>query len=123
MMLRVSAMTTDTAVDLQGVVGDKASAATGIAYGAELMEFAESIALRDEKVMAESRQALLAAAGPAVLVDAAGVAANFQRMVRIADAIGIPFDYMDSTTVQGIQQELGLKEFASARHSLKSHGD
>ena len=85
--------------------------------------FAESIALRDEKVMAESRQALLAAAGPAVLVDAAGVAANFQRMVRIADAIGIPVDYMDSTTVQGIQQELGLKEFASARHSLKSHGD
>ena len=44
-----------------------------------------------------------------MLVDAAGVAANFQRMVRIADSIGIPFDYMDSPTVQAIQQELGLK--------------
>lgn len=119
MMLRASAMTTDTEVDLQGVVGNKTSAATGIAFGAELMHFSESIALRDEKIIAESRKALLAAAGPAVLVDAAGVAANFQRMVRIADSIGIPFDYMDSTMAQGIQQELGLKRFASASHSLK----
>jgi DNA-binding phage protein len=119
MLLRASAMTTDTEVDLQGVVGNKTSAATGIAFGAELMHFSESIALRDEKIIAESRKALLAAAGPAVLVDAAGVAANFQRMVRIADSIGIPFDYMDSTMAQGIQQELGLKRFASARHSLK----
>ena len=90
MMLRVSAKTTNTEVDLQGVVGDRASAAAGIAYGAELMDFAESIALGDEKAMVESRKALLNAAGPAVLVDAAGVAANFQRMVRIADSIGIP---------------------------------
>ena len=122
-MLRASAMTTDTEVDLQGVVGNKTSAATGIAFGAELMHFSESIALRDEKIIAESRKALLTAAGPAVLVDAAGVAANFQRMVRIADSIGIPFDYMDSTMAQGIQQDLGLKRFASARHSLKPDVD
>lgn len=118
MMLRVSAMKTDTEVDLQGVVGDKAGAAMGIAYGAELMDFAESIALRDEQAIAERRKALLTAAGPAVLVDAAGVAANFQRMVRIADSIGIPFDSMHSTMVQRIQQDLGLKGFASSRHSL-----
>ena len=123
MMLRASAMTTDTEVDLQGVVGNKTSAATGIAFGAELMDFSESIALRDEKIIAESRKALLTAAGPAVLVDAAGVAANFQRMVRIADSIGIPFDYMDSAMAQGIQQELGLERFASARHSLKPDVD
>ena len=63
MMLRASAMTTDTEVYLQGVVGNKTSAATGIAFGAELMHFSESIALRDEKIIAESRKALLAAAG------------------------------------------------------------
>ena len=90
----------------------------GIAYGAELMDFAESIALRDEQAIAERRKALLTAAGPAVLVDAAGVAANFQRMVRIADSIGIPFDSMHSTMVQRIQQDLGLTGFASSRHSL-----
>ena len=118
MMLRVSAMTTETEVDLQGVNGDAASAAMGIEYGAELMSFAESLARRDEPGLARSRTALRQAAGDKVLVDAAGVAANFQRMVRIADSIGIPFDNMQSDFVNSIQTELNLTRFASAQHSL-----
>ena len=118
MMLRVSAMTTETEVDLQGVNGDAASAAMGIEYGAELMSFAESLAQRDEHGLARSRTALRQAAGNKVLVDAAGVAANFQRMVRIADSIGIPFDNMQSDFVNSIQTELNLARFASAQHSL-----
>ena len=118
MMLRVSAMTTETEVDLQGVNGDAASAAMGIEYGAELMSFAESLAQRDEHGLARSRTALRQAAGDKVLVDAAGVAANFQRMVRIADSIGIPFDNMQSDFVNSIQTELNLARFASAQHSL-----
>ena len=118
MMLRVSAMTTETEVDLQGVNGDAASAAMGIEYGAELMSFAESLAQRDEHGLARSRAVLRQAAGDKVLVDAAGVAANFQRMVRIADSIGIPFDNMQSDFVNSIQIELNLARFASAQHSL-----
>ena len=118
MMLRVSAMTTETEVDLQGVNGDAASAALGIEYGTELMSFAESLAQRDESGLARSRTALRQAAGDKVLVDAAGVAANFQRMVRIADSIGIPFDNMQSDFVNSIQTELNLARFASAQHSL-----
>ena len=118
MMLRVSAMTTETEVDLQGVNGDAASAALGIEYGTELMSFAESLAQRDEPVLARSRTALRQAAGDKVLVDAAGVAANFQRMVRIADSIGIPFDNMQSDFANSIQTELNLARFASAQHSL-----
>ena len=118
MMLRVSAMTTETEVDLQGVNGDAASAAMGIEYGAELMSFAESLAQRDEPGLARSRTALRQAAGDKVLVDAAGVAANFQRMVRIADSLGIPFDNMQSDFVNSIQTELNLTRFASAQHSL-----
>ena len=118
MMLRVSAMTTETEVDLQGVNGDAASAALGIEYGAELMSFAESLAQRDESGLARSRTALRQAAGDKVLVDAAGVAANFQRMVRIADSIGIPFDNMQSDFANSIQTELNLARFASAQHSL-----
>ena len=118
MMLRVSAMTTETEVDLQGVNGDAASAALGIEYGAELMSFAESLAQRDEPVLARSRTALRQAAGDKVLVDAAGVAANFQRMVRIADSIGNPFDNMQSDFANSIQTELNLARFASAQHSL-----
>ena len=118
MMLRVSAMTTETEVDLQGVNGDAASAALGIEYGAALMSFAESLAQRDEPGLARSRSALRQAAGDKVLVDAAGVAANFQRMVRIADSIGIPFDNMQSDFANSIQIELNLARFASAQHSL-----
>ena len=118
MMLRVSAMTTETEVDLQGVNGDATSAAMGIEYGAELMSFAESLAQRDESGLARSRTALRQAAGDKVLVDAAGVAANFQRMVRIADSIGIPFDNMQSDFANSIQTELNLARFASAQHSL-----
>ena len=118
MMLRVSAMTNETEVDLQGVNGDAAGAAVGIEYGAELMSFAESLAQRDEHGLARSRAVLRQAAGDKVLVDAAGVAANFQRMVRIADSIGIPFDNMQSDFVNSIQTELNLTRFASAQHSL-----
>ena len=118
MMLRVSAMTAETEVDLQGVNGDAASAAIGIEYGAELMSFAESLAQRDEPRLARSRTVLRQAAGDKVLVDAAGVAANFQRMVRIADSIGIPFDNMQSDFANIIQTELNLARFASAQHSL-----
>ncbi len=116
-MLRVSAQQTGTAVDLQGLNGDAAGAATGIEWGAELMTFAEALARRDEAGLARARQVLLERAGPAVLVDAAGVAANFQRMVRIADSIGIPVDDMDNAIGQAVRAELNLERFASAANS------
>ena len=58
------------------------------------------------------------AAGQQVLVDAAGVAANFQRMVRIADSIGIPYDGAASEMSRQISDELKLTEFASAQHTF-----
>lgn len=117
MALRVSAMQNSTEIDLQAVNGDADGAAVGIEFGAELMRFAESVASRDEAVEHRRRE-LLAAAGPAVLVDAAGVAANFQRMTRIADAIGIPVDDMSHEMGQQVRQELGIDTFPSARNTL-----
>jgi hypothetical protein len=117
-MLRVSATTTETTIDLQGINGDAAAAATGVQYGAELMAFAEALAKRDEQLLAEARQSLLNAAGAAVLVDAAGVAGNFQRMVRIADSMGIPVDNMQAEFGQQVRQELNLARFESAANSL-----
>ena len=118
-MLRVSAMTTETAIDLQGINGDAAGAAVGIPFGCELMHFADSVARRASD-LEQHRQALLNAAGPQVLVDAAGVAANFQRMVRIADSTGIPVDDMSSELGQGVRGELGLERFASAGNTLNA---
>lgn len=117
-MLRVSAQNDETEIDLQGVSGDADSAGKGIAFGTELMQFAESLARREEETLLSTRRALLEAAGPEVLVDAAGVAANFQRMVRIADSIGIPYDDTRSGLGQSVRDELNLGEFATAAHTF-----
>lgn len=118
-MLRVSSMTTETEIDINSINGNEDSAAQGIEFGAELMKFAESAATRVESDMTHSREVLLQAAGGAVLVDAAGVVANFQRMVRIADAIGIPVDDMASELGQQVRQDLQLERFASAQNTLQ----
>ena len=119
-MLRVSALTTSTEIDLQAINGDAESAAVGIEFGVELMRFAESVATGERDAVRRRRQQLLDAAGPAVLVDAAGVAANFQRMVRIADATGIPVDDMTTELGQEVRQELDIARFPSARNSISS---
>ena len=51
--------------------------------------------------------------------DAAGVAANFQRMVRIADSMGIPVDDMEQELGQAVRAELDLTRFASAANTLE----
>ena len=119
-MLRVSAQATATNVDLQAINGNPESAAVGIEFGLELMRFAEAVATGSADALQSARRDLLEAAGPAVLVDAAGVAANFQRMVRIADATGIPVDDMTTDLGQNVRRELGIARFASARNSLGS---
>lgn len=116
-MLRVSAQTTGNDIEIDAVNGNAESAGSGVPHGAELIRFAEALARRDAGALSEARAALLAAAGPAVLVDAAGVAANFQRMVRIADPIGIPVDSIDSDLSREIRRDLSLDRFVTARNT------
>ena len=120
-MLRVSASTTETDIDLNAINGNPDSAAVGIAYGPELVRFAESIALRDDQ-LEQHREALFKLAGGEVVVDAAGVAANFQRMTRIADSIGIPVDDMQAEIGQTVRHDLNLERFASAQNTLNPSG-
>jgi hypothetical protein len=117
-MLRASAQSNDTEIDIQGIAGDANSANEGIEYGAELMGFAEAVANHEPDSLPLARQKLLDKAGPEVLVDAAGVAANFQRMVRIADSIGIPYDNSRSDMSAQIQEDLNLNAFASAQNTF-----
>ena len=119
-MLRVSAQKSDTDIDIHGVGGDADSAEQGIEFGAQLMQFAEAVTRRDAEILPAARQSLLEAAGPGVLVDAAGVAANFQRMVRIADSIGIPYDDTTSELGRQVREELDLNDFASAQHTWEA---
>ena len=57
--------------------------------------------------------------GPEQLVDAAGVAATFNMMDRIADSTGIPLDGpIDFMTVD-MRTEIGLDQFPSAANTPK----
>ena len=113
-MLSLSADLSNATVNLQMINGDEAATAGDVAHASVLMKFAEAFARRDEQELQQARQALLQEAGPEVLVDAAGVAANFQRMVRIADSTGIPLDERNVALSAGVRKELDLGRFGSA---------
>lgn len=117
MMLSLSANTTETAIDLQMVNGATASEAQGIPFANELARFAEAVTQRDGAEIRRTRNELVQVAGEVVMVDAAAVAANFQRMVRIADAMGIPLDEEDVEAGADIRQELDLSHFATAKNT------
>jgi len=117
MMLSLSAKTTETAIDLHMVNGSSARDAQGIPYADELASFAEAIAQRDTAKIERTRNELARVAGDRIMVDAAAVAANFQRMVRIADSMGIPIDEKNVESGAGIRQELDLGRFASAQNT------
>lgn len=61
---------------------------SGLPQGRELLAFTEDI-VRHAETLPRSRAAVTQALSPEAMVDAAGVASNFERMVRIADATGI----------------------------------
>ncbi len=116
-MLSLSAELSEATVNLQMINGDERATDGDVAHAKVLMHFAESFARRDETALTQARTALLNEAGPDVLVDTAGVAANFQRMVRIADSIGIPLDDRNVALSAGVREELDLQRFASAKNT------
>lgn len=115
-MLSLSADLSQSTVDLDLINGD-ANAADTVEHGRSLLNFAEAFAQRDEGALARSRQALEDEAGSAVVVDAAGVAANFQRMVRIADSTGIPLDTRAAALSTDIRKQLNLGSFTSSQNT------
>lgn len=116
-MLSLSAEIFQTSVDLNMVNGEDSSGGGDVEHAHALMKFAEAIARRDAEALVASRDQLRREAGDAVVVDAAAVAANFQRMVRIADSTGIPVDDRNAALSVGVRKELDLGRFASAANS------
>ena len=114
-MLRESMQIKGRQVDVRGITagfdGD-----VEIPHAAALVEFAEAVVLRDETRAGAARKVLLDAIGEAGLVDAAAVVAAFHGFVRIADAIGIPYE----TAARGsdapeIRERVGVNEFPRVR--------
>ena len=86
-------------------------------HGAALCGYAEACVRGDPDALREARDALEREMGAEALVDAAAVVANFQRMVRIADATGIPLDRPVAVFSVGLREELGLDAYGAAAHT------
>jgi len=89
----------------------EAADTSGVEHGSILIAFAEAMVGDDEAALIHARQAVIEVLGPAAMVDAAGVASNFERMVRIADATGIQLDARMEALSREVRDTLGLERF------------
>lgn len=116
-MLSLSADINESTVDLKVINGDENASTENILHGAQLLRFAEAFVSRDETLLNQARADLLAHGGADVLVDAAAVAGNFQRMVRIADSTGIPLDDLSAAVSHKVVEQLDLTRFVSSQNT------
>ena len=119
MMLRASVEANDLTVDLSAVVDPSVS--SGLEHGAVLTAFAEAAVTRSDELPA-ARQRIVDELGAGALIDATGTVANFQRMVRIADGIGIPIDDRMAAASGEIREQLELERYGSAANTARAAG-
>jgi len=98
-------------VNLAALIDHEAAATSGVEHGTLLIAFAETMVGEDDDTLTHVRHAVIEAMSPAALVDAAGVASNFERMVRIADATGIQLDERMAILSQEVREVLHLERF------------
>lgn len=101
-------------VDEQAIMTGVLATTSGLPDGPILIRFAEAMVGEDGEPLAIARAEIRAVLGEAALVDTAAVASNFERMVRIADATGIPLDVPTAALTSDLRDELGIDRFASA---------
>lgn len=114
-MLRASIEYSGADANLSGIVDGAKVGDAGIEHGERLTAFADAAVRDNDAELATARDALRAAAGSEIVVDAAAVVGNFERMVRIADGAGIPLDGMVDALTSDIRVELGLEDLESRR--------
>jgi len=95
------------------LIDHEAAATSGVEHGALLIAFAEAMVGDNEVTLAHVRHALIEGCSREAMVDAAGVASNFERMVRIADATGIQLDERMAVLSQEVREALHLERFTA----------
>jgi hypothetical protein len=83
-----------------------------VVHGRLLVAFAKAVLGEDEGALTQARGALLAALGPAGLVDAAAVVGLFNAIDRVADATGIPLEPEKAAATADFRAALDLDRFA-----------
>jgi hypothetical protein len=112
-MLSWSSTEAGTPADLSAIANGDGDA--GLAFGAELVSFAEAVGGWDDAALSRARNRLSAAAGEAFMIDAAAVVANFEMMTRVADGTGARFPADSSVLRAELDVRLDIGGFTSAR--------
>ena len=85
---------------------------TEIEHGEFLIELTRSVVARDSLALKRLREKALDVIGNDGLVDAIAVSAAFHGFVRIADAIGIPYETAGfGNDAEEIREEAGINQF------------
>jgi len=113
----VSGQSQGQELGIDAVIDAEAAATSGIPNAAELIALAEAIVSREAPALTQAREALRRSMGEEALVDAAAVAGNFQRMVRIADGCGIPLDTPLQLISAEVREELGINAFGASANT------
>ena len=111
-MLRASSKAIGDRIDTVATVQGESD---GVPHGSVLVRFVNAVTGGNAQEAAATRDALGAAAGPAAVLDAAAVLANFEMMTRVADATGaaqLP-ERLAKLTLE--RDALGLDAYESAR--------
>lgn len=117
-MLRESIKADGKMIDLEGLADPNCKEISGLENSKILIEYADVFMTRDSARLAVICEALEKEMGSKALVDASGVASNFQRMVRIADGTGIPVDPGNYEVKADLIEQLGLEQYESAKNTL-----
>lgn len=90
-------------------------ASGGVPAGAELAAFAEALLGADTDILDNAIQALRNSVGDEGWVDAAGVAATFNAIDRLADSTGIPLEEKKAELSADFRNAIGLNAFSNGR--------
>ena len=116
-MLRESVKLSGGSIDFDGLTDPSCTEIRGVPNSHELLQFTNACLGDDAAALAATRQALVDNMGSGALVDTVGVISNFQRMVRIADATGIPSDDAMLVMSADLREQLGINRYVSAANS------
>ena len=116
-MLRESVKLSGGSIDFDGLTDPSCTEIRGVPNSHELLQFTNACLGDDAAALAATRQALVDKMGSGALVDTVGVISNFQRMVRIADATGIPSDDAMLVMSEDLREQLGINRYVSAANS------
>ena len=115
MLLRESSQAIAQDVELNSTIGGEG--AELIPAGQELIDFGEAVTTGNS--LDSARENLRAKLSSEAFIEAAGIAAIFNGLVRTADSSGIPLDDSTKTSSESFRKDLGLNEFPGAGNTLR----